>query len=419
MIFCHDLIYEEAYKSMLLDEQKSLHLRIGQFLGTYVDATVTSEQEVTEDLRGLHLKDQTIYTGRNFTSTILSVTCDQVNAAGPNFITEQGQRDKCARWNLSAGQQFVQQVNFSAAQHYYIKGIEFLGNIEQFSWSTDNKLCLSLHNGAVLASFSLGDTDNVERYAKSVIEHAPLNDTLDVQVIILKSLASSDKHIECMSQGIDLLRQLNFSIPLAPSKRDIADVMVNTSSMATQYSTDHIACLCKETIESNPIVRVADAMYISATFTNTASLICKFVCCLLAFFSLFPLLTQRPTFTVPLIVCSIVQFSLVNGICPEAAVFLASFGFLKVMFGEDYSEAKFWADMARRVNNSPTNKNKNAKIRTEMNLVSQAGQIYAALYSSVRKIFCYKFYFFSTALCARHLLQVASGHILRTVKYSL
>ena len=107
------------------------------------------------------------------------------------------------------------QSNLRAALYYYSNGIAFLG---PECWCNSAQLCLKLHHGAVFSSFALGEADEVDQYAQQVIDHVPLKDTIDVQQIVLKSLAQSDRHQEGISRGIDILCQLNFPIPLAPSK---------------------------------------------------------------------------------------------------------------------------------------------------------------------------------------------------------
>ena len=52
-----------------------------------------------------------------------------------------------------------------------------------------------------------------------------IEDTLEVQQAVLKSLAQMGNHKECICNSIDLLRQLNFDIPLSPTKDTLINAM--------------------------------------------------------------------------------------------------------------------------------------------------------------------------------------------------
>ena len=211
----------------------------------------------------------------------MSITCDQVNAAGIEYVTDRVQRDKCARWNLSVGQYFMLRSNFSASQHYFFSGIAFL---QEELWSADTKLCLELHNGAVISSFALGDDDDVERYAKPVIEHAPLNDTIEVQMMVLKTLSQSDRHKECISQGIKLLRQLDFHISLTPPKEDIFKVMMSTEMMVSRLSRDQIVSQClKYQDDPSMIFKISRSVNISSFATGAPFCECTLLLCTCCF----------------------------------------------------------------------------------------------------------------------------------------
>ena len=74
-------------------------------------------------------------------------------------------------------------------------------------------------------------------------------------------------------------------------------------------------------------------------------------------------------FTVPLIACEIIKFSLQNGVCPDSAISFATFALFKIRFFEDYSGGKYWSDVARTIIKSNPNKNKDSEVRTELLLV--------------------------------------------------
>ena len=266
IIFSHDLIQQSVYESMALDERQQLHIDMGEFLGNLAHApnVPSSIDPVTIGMNQLQLRDQTFFAGVSLAASLITIACDQLNAAGPDAIYDDMQKLDIAEWNSCAGQKSSQHSDFRAALFYFSQGIEFLGSGSD-CWLNDHQLCLSLHEGAVFASFSLGESDHAVRFAREVIQHVSFEDTLEVQFILLKSLGQSGKHSECISHGIKVLNKLKFDLPLSPSKEVVMNAMASTDKVASQYSIDGILNLCEKVIETSAqnIIRIMDAFYIS------------------------------------------------------------------------------------------------------------------------------------------------------------
>lgn len=224
--------------TMSVEERQKLHLEIGQYFGGLAESN-----DATLGMDRLQLKDHTFYVGNTLASSLISIACDQLDSAGPNAVSDETQKLKFSEWNLCAGQkgQFDMhwrlivgyghsdndllsflcraannQSDFRAALFYYTKGIAFLGRED--CWLSDHQLCLSLHEGVVMAAFALSEADQVVTYAQRTIQHVSFQDTLRVQPLLLKSLANTGKHNECITRGVSILRRLD-SISLVHLQR--------------------------------------------------------------------------------------------------------------------------------------------------------------------------------------------------------
>merc|ERR1712194_195009 len=323
IIFTHDLIQQGAYEGMPLDERHKLHLEIGLFLGSIssIDCSLAVEPLSTV-IEQLQLNDSTFFVGRSMTSSLLSLACDQINTAGPTSVSDQEQVQTIAQWNLSAGQKSSQQSNYCAALYYFSKGIAFVRGDRW--WLTSTELCLKLHEGAVVASFALGESDNVTRYADKVEGNVPFLDTLKIQQVGLKSLGQSGKHEECICKGIEILRLLDFDVPRSPTMESICDAINSVDIIACQYSIDDIMSLCETQVDESikNIVQIIVAFYVSCYSAHSPFL--------------------------PLIACVVVKYSLENGICEETTFAFATFSMFKIVQG-DYAEGKRWAQMTRGI----------------------------------------------------------------------
>jgi len=314
VIFTHDLIQQAVYESMSLNERKSLHLDIGQFLGerANIDDSATSDPE-TSNLDRLQLDTPE--------SSLISIACDQIDFAGPDAIGDDVERFRFATWNLFSGRQAHRQSNSGAALYYFSKGISFLG---RDCWHASyNNLCLSLHKGAVTASFTLGKPDDVAQYAEQITKNVAFDDSLDIQPFVLRSLSQSGQHEESISKGIQILHRLKFDIPLAPTPESVMKGMASTNEITSKFSTDQMMDLCGKTVDDtvHRAVMIIDAFYTSCYVASSPFL--------------------------PLISCAVIQFSLQHGICHEALAAFAAFATMKIFLAGDYDGGRYWANIVR------------------------------------------------------------------------
>jgi len=341
VIFTHDLIQKEADEIMSLADRQKLYLDIGMFLGEQANNENSARiSSAAADLGDLQLADREFFAGKSMTSSLISLACDQIGSVGLDMVRDEGQRIKFATWNLQSGKQSYHQSNSHAALYYFSKGITFLG---QACWHNKNeKLCLALHKGAVLASFALGMPDEVTHYAETISSKVKFEDSLEIQPIVLRSLCQSGKHQECLAKGIKLLNRLNFGIPIALTRESLMNTVAIINSLASKFSMDQIMGLCEEAVDVSVhrAVEIVDAMIASCYQSSSPFM--------------------------PFIACATIQFSLHHGICHESAVAFAVFGMLKI-FDRDYTEGRYWADVARAI----VDKHKTTNFRPQllMNLV--------------------------------------------------
>ena len=166
------------------------------------------------------------------------------------------------------------QFDFRASLYYYSKGIILMGD-----QSIESQLYLELHEGACLAGFALGEADTVHQYAQNITERLPLEKTLKVHQIVIKSLAQTNRLEEAIAKGVDILRQLNFDPPLVPSQESIFSAVVSTDRIASQYSLEDVKTLCDQEAPSTVlnIAKIFDsfsaALYASnSPFSKSLSL---------------------------------------------------------------------------------------------------------------------------------------------------
>jgi len=342
LMFTHDMIQQEIYESASLAEREALHLKIGECLGkqALIDKPATIEQMVS-GLDELQLADEEFFAGKSMFSSLISIACDQIDCAGPSSISDEGQRTRFAAWNLASGKQAQSQSNSLAALYYFSKGIIFL---KPSCWHKNNmSLCLALHKGALKAAFTLGKADSVAQYAKEVESHVTFEDSLEIQPFFLMSLSQSGQHEEAICRGIEILRRLNFDIPVAPTPEAVMEAIIATDNIASNFSMDQLVNLCEKAIDDSVhyAFKIIDAFYSSCYVSSSPFL--------------------------PLVVCAVMQFSFQHGISHTATGPFATFGALKIFIAQDYDSARKWSTVVRALEQKHE-----SMVKNKLNMVTHA-----------------------------------------------
>ena len=203
VVFSHDLIQQHIYDSIPEEERRMLHYGIGTFLGSMTTLDSTSHKSSIEGcVDQLYLSDASSTTNSMAKPlSLVFIAADQINAAGPEFIREHAQQTRFAGWNLHTANKAAEASNFQAALYHYGNGIDYLrGGL----WLGDStyQLCKELHEGAVIASFALGDAAGVERFANAIINNVPFEDSLVAQTLLIRSMKSSGNYAETIARGM-------------------------------------------------------------------------------------------------------------------------------------------------------------------------------------------------------------------------
>lgn len=151
--FTHDLIQQTVYESMPIDRRKTHHLELGELLAA--EANFDSSIEAESAIMGQIQQDDTFFSGRSMSSSLISIACDQINSANLESINSEEQRMKFIRMNLCAGRNSYLSTcpDLSAALYYYSSGISLLGDDNWFADTSSSKykVCLQMFEGAVMA----------------------------------------------------------------------------------------------------------------------------------------------------------------------------------------------------------------------------------------------------------------------------
>jgi len=309
IMFTHDLILEAVYESMSLAERQRLHLAIGECLGGIANVDAGPD------------RNQPYFTGSNWASSLISIACDHVNALIESVGSDlrsaditSGQKLTFAKWNLAAGKQTRRLSNNRGALYYFSKGIAFLG---QDCWD-ELGLCLALHEGALHASFELGESDNVAIYAEMITSNTSFDDSFDIQPLVLRSLSQCGKHRDSISKGIEMLRMLGFDIHPSLAMESIMNSM-------NSISADQMISLCENVANDSDhqVLTIMDAMLQSCISSTSPYL--------------------------QTIICEMIKFSLEHGITEKSTLAFATFAMLKINIRRDYAGGRYWADITKKL----------------------------------------------------------------------
>ena len=195
---------------------------------------------------------------------------------------------------IAKGNEAAECSNFQAALFKYKNGIVFLTERLWLEDST-NQLCRELHEGAAFASFALGTCADVQLYARAIIEHVPLEDSISAQAYHMRSLNIAGRFTEALATGLVLLRRLSIEIPFNPSPETIMDEMNKTEQLTSQYTSEQIINLKQTSVDGRTknMLTIFDAMIAACHFT------------------------QSPYFI--FVTCSMIKYSFQNGIFEESA----------------------------------------------------------------------------------------------------
>ncbi|MEH1936545.1 MAG: AAA family ATPase [Nostoc sp.] len=281
--FLHDRVQQAAYSLIPEELKKSTHLKIGQLLLKNIP-----KQEIEANIFDI---------------------VNQLNVGIVNLI-EQSEKTELARLNLIAGRKAKASTAYEAALKYFTNGIELL-NID--AWQTEYTLSIGLYEGAAEVAYLGGDFEQMQQWAEVVQQHAKtLLDKVKVyEVQIIASIIQS-KQLEAIKIAVSILQLLGISFPDEPTSTDI------------QQGMDEIAASLKGKAMSNdkPLNVYADLINLPLMTDPNK------IAAMRILMGVLPAAFQTAPAMMPIIVCKMVNLSLMYGNTAVSAYGYSLYGLL-------------------------------------------------------------------------------------------
>ncbi len=206
--FIHDRVHQAAYNLVSEETAKEVHLRIGRSL---------IEKGTEEDRM----------------EKILDIVT-HLNQGAP-LVTDQEERDRLARLNLSAGLKAKASAAYQSAHGFFVTGINLLG---PGGWERERDLMLNLHEEAAESAYAASDHEEVGR----ILEELEGKDLTPVQLargqsIRILSMIAQGKFKEALETGRSFLEKLGIKLPSKPRKGHVILELVKTKA-AFRNKTD-------------------------------------------------------------------------------------------------------------------------------------------------------------------------------------
>lgn len=216
--FVHDRVQQAAYSLISPDDIQNLHYQIGGIL----------QKKNPEPEQGRGIFDLT----------------NHLNQA-QSLIKTTAEKTELSRLNLQAGLRAKEAAAFESAFDYFQKGIELL---TPDCWDTQHSLALSLHQHAAEAAYIKADFTTLHQLVDTALPHChQMTDKVRLQELQIQALVSTNHFDDALHVALRLLKQLNFSLPNAPSALAINRARLSSLIRLFRYSDKQILSLPKMT----------------------------------------------------------------------------------------------------------------------------------------------------------------------------
>ncbi len=231
--FLHDRVQQAAY-SLMGDEYKGVHLKIGRLL----------LQKLGEEEREERIFD----------------IVNHLNS-GIELIVDQNEKNQLAELNLQAGRKAKAATAYEIAFQYFNTGLKLLG---PHAWEDNYLLSLGMNIEAAEASYLIGNFEKMDDLAGEITNHAKtLLDKIRINEIVIQSFMSRDRLKESIGIAIEILRQLGVHITPEPSK---ISVLFNISYLRIILFSKKI-----EDLKNLPVMTDAHKLAAMRILMNVAS----------------------------------------------------------------------------------------------------------------------------------------------------
>ena len=208
-----------------------------------------------------------------------------------------------------------------------------------------------------MMAFALAKSEEVLRFANTLISNLPFQETIEIEVIVLKSLGLLRRIEEATSRALGLLRRLNFDIPPSPSHEISLEAMTSADAMISQCGLDGIIKSCGKSSDKSAehsIVKVLESFF-NCLFVMMDSPLCKQSCArfILLFVHLMMCCSNRNStllfIAASFLTSTILRYSLQHGAWIESAPAFVVYGMTKIAREGDFKCAKMLADASRAI----------------------------------------------------------------------
>ncbi|KOR34454.1 hypothetical protein AM228_23860 [Planktothricoides sp. SR001] len=280
--FVHDRIQQAAYFLMPMKEKQAVHWQVGQFL---YQNTPESDRE----------------------AKIFEIV-NQLNA-GSEQIKYQGDRDRLAELNLTAGIKAKTAAAYELALNYLTIGITLLG---VRSWQTQYELTLFLHVEAAEAAYLSGHLPQMYKFSLVVLQSAKnILDKAKVYEIKIQAYQAQNQLKEAVHTALPVLQLLGITFPSVPANSTTTAVPLHKIWFGV-YQIQW-AMFCKKIEDLIHLPTMTDPIHLAAIRILSTVATASYI----AVPELFPL-----------IIFKMVNLSLEYGNSPESAFAYAGYGLI-------------------------------------------------------------------------------------------
>jgi predicted ATPase len=191
--FVHDCIQEASLALLSTSELNNLQRQVGQILASeIIDAPIL-------DGKGSVLPCTN--------SSIIFTAVNLLNIQGGE-LTDDFSSHQLILLNHAAGTLAMAKASFQLASGYFEQAIDLLRDED---WT--NQLCSKVHEGAVLAAYSDGNTQELHAQALMLRDDVPLLNKVTTYHTMSQSLQSRERSEEALRLNMHLLAQLGVRFP--------------------------------------------------------------------------------------------------------------------------------------------------------------------------------------------------------------
>ncbi|TWH61895.1 trifunctional serine/threonine-protein kinase/ATP-binding protein/sensor histidine kinase [Dulcicalothrix desertica] len=238
--FLHDRVQQAAYSLIPDDKKQTTHLKIGQLLLNGI-SQVELEEKLFDIVGHFNL--------------------------GINLITQVAPRQQLAQLNLQAAQKAKSTIAYVAASSYLAVGKQLL---EAEAWKNQYELTLAIYEEDAEVSYLLGNFDQMEENAQTIIKHSKkISDQVRVYEIKIQAYVAQNQSPKAINAALYILNTLGIQLPTQPSMAQVLLGLVGTKIALAGKPVDALVSLPRmnhsETIAATRLLfSVVSAAYISS-----------------------------------------------------------------------------------------------------------------------------------------------------------